>query len=291
MDFTRLALISPDGVRTDLSDPQAFLAMSAEGLGMPPLHRLHEISPIQDGATDAGYRLEKRTITLRLLIRAQTPTQLYQRRSQLLSACRPSDEPLTLVVTLPGGELRQIACFLQNGLSFESGRRSGLVLDCTLVLCAPQPTFFDPHNRRLGFTWQAAAGLRFPLAFPAQFGEGWDILEQAVDTTGTWHSPVQIELNGPLENPQIENRTTGARIGLAHLLAAGETVTIDTRPGRTGATNNYGANLMHALEPESDLPSFRLAAGAGNSIRVSGQGGLPGLTQITFTWQDQYLGI
>lgn len=288
MDFAQLTLISPAGAELDLNDPAAFLAVSCDGLGLPPLHRLSVRGPLQHGHTGRGFRLDPRRVRLTIKVRAATPEGMYERRAALLQFFQPASDPLILRATLPGGAVRQVDCTLEGGLQFDSAGRTGTVFETPVLLSAASPAFYDPQPNQVTLALAPSAQVTFPAGFPLMFGSGWCSLEQVVAYPGSWQAHPRLTLLGPFTSPVI---TIGsARLQLDYSLDSGERVVIDTRPGWLSAFNNLGQTLIGRLSPDSDLAGFSLLPGE-NVIRFEGTGAQAGSTQVTLEWFTQYLGI
>lgn len=298
-DLFRLSLITPDGAVHNLNDLATYVAEDSDGFGMPPFHRLRQRSPEQHGETDAGFRLDPRILRFKLNARANTPAVHYARRAELLGLFAPSNDPLTLRVTLPedggaGSTVRDIACYFEKGLSFGAPSRRGLVQGAELVLRAPDPTFFDPAEKQASWAIDPEVGFVFPVYFPAIFGLGSIAGLVSLAYAGSWSVQPVIDITGPVTDPKIENLSTGEKIQLEYAVGGGERVTIDTRDGHKTVSNNSGANLMDRLTADSDLATFHIdheVAGKVNNFLATGTAAVSGETEIKMIWHDRFIGI
>ncbi len=100
------------GTITQLNDNNPFRLESAEGLSGADVIRYEQRGPFQSGATDLGFNLNARIITLHLLFTATSASQLDTYRSTLTSAFKPLDSTsIFLSVQRDDGEIRTLTCF------------------------------------------------------------------------------------------------------------------------------------------------------------------------------------
>lgn len=100
------------GTITQLNDGAPFRLETAEGLSGSDVVRYEQRGPFQSGATDLGFRLKARTITLSLLFYATTQSLLDTYRQTLMSAFKPLDSTsIFLSVQRDDGEIRTLTCY------------------------------------------------------------------------------------------------------------------------------------------------------------------------------------
>ncbi len=242
---------------------------------MAPFQRILERDVSLHGKRDMGYLLETRTIRFQLKASAGSPVEHFQRRDELLSVLRPGEDPLTLRITLPGGEVRDIDCHLLKGLDFRTRDRKGYVQETEIVLQAPDPTFFDPQVQSTVWTYSTGGSMELDIAY-----------------TAGWHAYPLLEIMGPVVNPAIFNETTGELIRLDTTINLGETVTVDTRTSIKTIKNQADTNLMGIVNPISDLGTFHLVAnGSVNTFTIAGSGMGNGTTEVKVSWNNRYIGV
>ncbi len=115
---------------------------------------------------------------------------------------------------------------------------------------------------------------------------------------GTVGAKPVITIEGPAENPVIENKTIGTHIALNYNVGAGEVVTIDTL--NLTVTNNTGSNLLPFMS--GDIATFQLSPppqappvdrrleGGVNEITIT-FGGASLSSRARMTWRNRYVGI
>jgi hypothetical protein len=283
------------GVTYPLNDiGQSILRLEQDGIGMAPVSRLKQRSPMQHGSSDVGFHLEERRVNLVILPWATTEATYYDAREQLLKIFKPGDDPILLRYSFPTGRVRQIDTHFDGGMMFGTSERQGLAHRAVISLVAPDPVWYDPTEQTL--IWVISdAGWGFPIHFPEGFGSSVISSGQLLAYPGSWLSYPTIVITGPAENPKIENLTTAEKIELLYNVAAGQVVTISLAAGQKSITDALGANLIGALTADSDLATFHVAADpevadGDNTIKATLGGALAGTTSIEFHWFNRYVG-
>lgn len=111
---------STGATTTQLNDEAPFRFESIEGLSGAGAIRHEQRSPLQSGATDLGYRLQPRVITLNLIFRATTDAILDTYRSTLMAAFKPLDDISTfLSVQRDDGEIRTLTVHRVGDIAIE----------------------------------------------------------------------------------------------------------------------------------------------------------------------------
>ncbi len=120
-------------------------------------------------------------------------------------------------------------------------------------------------------------------------------LTQNINYLGTWRTYPTITIRGPVQNPRIDNLTTGEKIELEHFVDAARTVTITLTPETKTIEDDLGTNLLGRVTSDSDLATFHIAPEpeAPNGVnQILFQGGSTSLaTLFTLTYQTRYFGI
>jgi hypothetical protein len=75
------------------------------------------------------------------------------------------------------------------------------------------------------------AGIRFPLRFPARFGQSEVAEVIRVTNDGNTPVPMRFTLRGPIVNPRIVDLATGAQLAIAYTLLSGQWLDINTANG------------------------------------------------------------
>ena len=268
-----------------------------EGMGMPPAQRIDRRGPAQHGVLDDGFRLEPRQCGLYLEVPAVSRSELYTNRKALLGIFKPWGSYISLRYDLDNGDVRQLDCHFASDFSLASGDRTGFHQRVAVRLRAPDPSFYDPSQKSRTFYVVGADGLSFPIGFPIPFSGSIITGGEDLEYVGSWQTYPTIILTGPLQNPRIENVTTGDRLELEYNLIADEVVTIVLTPGAKTITNNDTppTNLIGTLSDDSDLGTFHLAAHpdatGGINVLTVDAGGATVASKIELEWYNRYIGI
>ncbi len=287
--------------------------MSFSGMGTPDIQYITQRGPNQDGETLRDFHLTPRVV--QLLDRQQFVDRdaWWAGRATILDELRPNRQATAtgvatgiLRMVKSDGSIRDLNVLIESGPRFEArnvNEWDEWSFEEVLRFIAFDPLFFDPARVDFALPFVLDLNLVFPITFPITFGSGLIDVSLNLDYTGTWASLPTIVIVGPLENPIIENVTTGETLDLRHDVGPGETVTIDLAFGQKTITNNLGANLLGSLSTDSDLGTWHIAPTpeapqvvgqprptARNVIRLRGSNPT-GSTSVQVRYHTRYFGI
>lgn len=280
-----------------LDDVDNYLWLGQQGFGMAPVSRKTVRGPQQDGESDVGFVLDPRVLAIDLAAFGSSYEDYYSKRDALLRRFVPQEDPIKVRVTLPDESKRQIDCHYIGELDYPSRDKLGWAQRTAVALRATDPTFYDPATKTRVFRVAESDGLVFPITFSIHFVSSIISEGDTIGYGGSWRSYPTIILRGPLENPIVNNLTTGHKLELVHNIASGETVTIELTPGNKSVEDQDGNNLIGTLSADSDLADFHLAApqdgssSRDNVIQISAGGAIAGTSEIEMRWLERYVGI
>lgn len=281
------------GVTTlDISDLINWHVVEFDGFGAPPIRRLTQRGPLQNGDTDVGFRLDARTMRIAVLARASTPAGFHADRETLLGMLRPGNDALKLRWTFAGKQ-RQIDCHLADGLSLASGQMIANNFRDVFVLRASDPTWYDPSGGSVQFA-QIGGGTPWavPVVFPTNFGAS-NLSGSAVislSDANAWDTFPIIYATGPVTNLVITNTATGDKLDFTNNSIGGNmTYTIDLRYGYKTVIDSSSVNRISQLTSDSNLATFRLIPGI-NTITVTGTS-ISAATNIYIQYNTRYIGV
>lgn len=279
----------------DLTDLVLHHVMEFDGFGMPPLRRLSERGPLQDGDTDIGFRLDPRIIRMQVHLYGLTNQGLHERREALLNALRPgaSSDPIKLRYTYPGGLTRQIDVHASGGMTFNGANRLRANMPEVIELRAADPTWYDPNGASVQFA-QTGGGtaMPMPVLFPLTFGASSLDVTQLVNLAGdnAWVTYPIIYATGPVTNLVLTNTTTGKKLDFTgSTIGTGVTYTIDTRYGRKTVIDSSAVNRISQLTADSDIAGWALQPG-NNSLRATGTS-VNNATSIVIQYNQRFIGV
>lgn len=210
------------GVTYNLSDRTKYIHIGNDGFGLPEFERFMDTGPLQEGATDRGFKLNPRKIQLVLNMVATTALEYWQRREELIKMFTPYAAPFTLKFTTPV-RTYYIDCYTEGGLTFTSSEKQGYVGHrATIQLIAPDPTLYSIPN----VTQTLLSGTQ---SLPRETNFSY---------TGGYKMFPVITIKGNITNPTI---TSYDELGNAHA------VTI-TRVISTGSTNDVTIDTTYGVK-------------------------------------------
>jgi hypothetical protein len=74
----------------------------------------------------------------------------------------------------------------------------------------------------------AGTGVTFPVTFPLSFGGAVSGGQLTATNTGEFPAPWTATISGPIDNPTLENITTGETLAFVGTVATGETLVVDS---------------------------------------------------------------
>lgn len=105
---------------TQLNDENPFRVESIEGLSNSGIVRYEQRGPLQQGATDLGFRLRARMLTLNLLFYAATDALLDTYRDTLMATFKPlQDVSIFLSMRRDDDEIRTLTCHTVGDIAID----------------------------------------------------------------------------------------------------------------------------------------------------------------------------
>jgi Phage tail protein len=257
-----------------------------DGRFMPTWQHYIDTVPGQDGGRYRGTVATLGLYTLPLLICADDVTSLRVRHRELAQAVNPKRGPGYLTIETDDGIARQIRCIYESGFETDpatDGQEYQQLV--ALKFRAVDPYWIDPAGISHGYTKSDTTAFS-PFPLPMRVGPS-SIFNQWQET-----NPGDVEawpywiINGPGSNPVLVNETTGKELLLDYSLGSGETIVIDTRPGRKTITGPGGVDLFSASSGEL----WSLAAGA-NELRLEMPDAESDVSSLQLQYYPRYVGV
>jgi len=281
---------SADGKLTNLTDMTAgyfHLGDGTTGLASPTYDMVTDQYASTDGVTVQAIRAEARTLTLGLMIRGETKAEFRDKARALVRDMRPKAGMGTLSVLNEVGESRSIGCYYAGGLEGDRSRAvNGVGLHWKFVA-----QFYAPDPWWLGNERTVRFGLGAPVPFfpippvtlsasTVQGQFALDLSEMDAPAYPVW------TVTGPGSALTLANLSTGRSLTVNVILAAGESLVIDTRPNRESVRLGSGTNAMPNVVGYPDL--WPLVEGV-NSLSVT-LTGATAATLIEGLYRPRYAG-
>lgn len=298
------------GQTYDLNDGTE-IALLTYDLGLSPVRRLAQRSPLQEGDTDLGYRIDPRFVDLGWVLRGTSLTDYRNIRERFQEVWVPRDTSVVLTFTFED-RVRALGVHLDGELNWAN--RVATIERVSGVFKASDPRLYDPSIQTVLFSLAGGSGgSGWPIDWPIPWPIGDDVLNLAVNILYAGGSRLgapeypRIRILGPIDNPVILQETTGEVIDFsagAGLSLSGPTEWVDidlAGPDRRDAKtvrDQDGNSVDQFLTPESDLATWHLApagellpsgswATGTNVVRVSGSG-VTSQTLVTMNYYDRY---
>jgi hypothetical protein len=272
--------VEPNGTATPLPvfDPK-------HGRHMPAIAFATDPVPLGSGSRLRSVRHMERRFDVVTAWRTGTAAEVRRDLRAWTRRLDPTRGDGILRCVTVAGDTREIACRYVGGIeSFDE--IDPLWNVASLEFIAADPYWRDAADTTASFA--SGEGLQSFLPGPpfTLSGSGtWAV--PTIDNVGDVEAwPVWV-VTGPASSATFENLTNGKSFTLDYLIAEGETVTIDTRPGAKTVRNAAGTNLYGDLSSASVL--FPLTRGI-NDLEVTIVGAGDG-SAVSIAYRLRYLGV
>jgi hypothetical protein len=270
-----------------IGEGTAYSIDSIDGLSTPSVRSSDRLVSLRDGLHPGDDYYEGRTVTLSTFIPERTTAAMNTKRTALMSAFAGGHAETPLVFQVPGvaggGERRINVRPRRAKFAANVGYGAGLSRDI-FQLFATDPRIYDNTETVKILTLPASygTGLTWPLTWPLNWGPaGSD--STFVNNQGNFNAPATFRIDGPVENPRIENLTLNRTLAIDITLSASQYLQIDA-DARTvllnGTANRYSLLTQQSawwlLQPGSNEIRFRAAA--------------PTAATMTLTWRSAWIG-
>lgn len=294
------AFQNPDGDVINLSrDPYTVLRYGGHGLLDPTIDR----TPRPHGGSQiTNLRYDDRIVSLEMRVRGTDAEGTQDNLERLMDAFYPQSSSANhregeLIHTRYDGEVRRLRCLLIGGLMLEEDTwRTPMRRHVELTFEASNPNWYEGFLQQAGGVLAVAAGApSFPFSFPVGIGVTGAVEQIEVDYTGARGLQptlsAQIEIDGPVLNPEISHAGTGRTIRLTQNVETNETLIL--RMGGDPAVVNDamsvtitpgGRNVFGSLR--GNLARIILWPGE-NVIRFSHDGSEPN-SAVRIKWRREY---
>lgn len=286
--------ITRGAATVNITDLASVGLVEFDGFGMPPIRRITQRGPMQNGDTDVGYRLDPRVMRIAVLMAGIGDQAALDDRAALMGILRPSTTPIR--VRWQYGDMdRQIDVQYSGGMSLPSSDWRYTHHRAVFELRAADPTWYDTSIQQAVFARDGGgSGFVFPLMpSSANITFGGSSINSAftisMSAPNVWDTYPLIIITGPITNCIITNQTTGDKLSFSgYTISTGQTVTIDCNYGVKTIYNGV-TNWIQYLSSDSALATFRLVEGD-NSILVTGSAA-DGNTYVEMDYRVRYIGV
>ncbi|MFG3582560.1 phage tail family protein [Streptomyces sp. NPDC047990] len=261
--------------------PSILMQPGATGLDAPPYELHMDDSPNLDGSIFRDSRAGARQVMLPLFLYGIDRRSILTLKRKLVTSLNPKNGYCVLKFVESDGSTRYLNAYYAGGMEGnEALDSSGFHwIAYGIQLTAPDPWYYSEAEHAaqwaMGGTSQLIGGAKF---LPMQLSEGFPATKAAViENEGDVEAWPVWTVKGPIRSISFTNdagRTFGfdAPIDGSNLVAAGRTLTIDTRPGYKTMTDDQGANYFPLLKANPDLWSVSTGDSLVTIDAVAGSG-------------------
>ena len=271
----------------------------ASGLGAPELRTADVDNPVEDGGFPGVDLLSSRKVSIEAGIRTPgDPATGLDLLAQLQRAALDRSVRLTpgalavLRTKLPGRPVRRLYGRVRGAEPASMAQAVHGWIPITIDFTATDPAWQSDDAQSLTLPLDVsndAQGFKAPMVAPITTGvsnpatrPGW------VHNAGDAPAWPQLTINGPVTNPRVWIVETGRYLELAVTLGAGESVSIETRPGTRWVLRN-GGNAATALTSGSRLDLFTIPPGT-SEVRWTATD-YTNTCRLAVTWRDAYTAL
>jgi len=265
--------------------------------GIPPVTRITQRGPFQNGDTDIDYRLNPRVINLPVVVPGTTYNEMASNRENLLQMFKPGNDTATFQQILDGGTAYEISRSIDvkiAGASMDSAQ-TDFNVRAVIQLRADDPTWYNTTQNYTQMTYtQFGSPTPYPKPYPVPYGDYSSANIISVVYTGTVMSSPILQCVGPLTNLTMTDGA-GRIIAISGTIAAGNTFTIDLRFGRKTIVDQNGINKFSMLTITSDLINWGIypdpTFDSGLQYFSVSATGTTASSAVFMYWYDRYVGI
>ena len=285
-----LSWIDVSGTETTLNGETNYRALvGRQNFFMPPVSIISQQVPMQPGVRDKYVQIGAGDPKLPVLVYAVDEPTLAMARRALVFAMNPLRGSGTLRSTAQDGAVRDLVCRLVTGLEGDESaqnRTPGSFL-APLEFEAADPFWYDRDYTSLSFTTGASVlFLSSPFLGPHLSSSGISSNFSVYNSGDVEAWPIWT-ITGPGNTITLANGTTGKSLVLSITLAAGQVLTIDTRPGHKTVVRENGSNQFATVSSTSSLWSLA----TGNNAMALNISGTTAASGLQLQYKQRYFGV
>jgi len=288
----QLTWYAPDGTPTVFSATATDYVLLKKYQGFsftPAVHRTTRF-PYQNGATIQNTDGDPREISFEVMVKASTLGEMETLIENLSDQFNPLGEEGILVYEKANGDVRRIYC-KSNMPSIDMGVRNATSQKVLIKLIAYDPFWYSDTTN---IAYVAPPGTNmFP--FPTVTSWPWEFgaisPSPTVINAGTMDAACTFVFTGPIQNPSLNNLTTGKTFSITKDMAAGDTFTVTTDIGEQSAyyTPSGGA-VANGMQWVDITAEFWQLVPGNNMITLTAVSATSP-AGCSVEWSDRYVGV
>lgn len=262
-----------------------FLINSLEGIGEVEADTQTQKAPYQDGESYIESYLQPRFIDMEGQILKRDKKEIREHRRIITRTVNPKYGLGRITFELDGETF--VIDAVPEGIPSFPERSMDVWQKFQVSWFCPDPYWRSTNNESKAL--QAYVGnFKLPMTFPFMLGTSGS--STTLYNDGDSSAPVQIEIHGPITNPQIFNRTTGESMRINRTIDKGEVLRIDTTPGQKSITVENNDGIKQAFgHLDSDSTLWHLATGENRIEHVADSGNRH--AEVIVRWGNRYSGV
>lgn len=237
------------------------VSLPVDGRGLPPARFVEDGVPGEHGTRIRQVRFGPREVAFMLHLTAADGAGLRTALRERAVAFNPAAGDGKLRNEDYDGNVRELVCRLARGWELserlENGAAVGDWTEQLVVFRAAQPFWQDAADTETTFEVAEGETLWYPIP-PLEVAVGTVWAAPTISNLGNMETHPVWTITGPGDGLSLVNLTTDRTLTLSTVLAAGDVITIDTRPGAKTVVDQDGINLYPDLTSRDLWP---LAAG------------------------------
>lgn len=236
---------------------------------LPPVDSSNTLRPASHGAWVGKKLVGQRMITWTGRISTENRSEYQNAMKLLRDTFIPAvgTEELSIVIRTRDETLMAFGTVTQRQIPMDYaysyyGAKVTIQFECS-----------DPRKYSLGeetvfisMPSLASDGLDYPLVYPLDYGAAVLPNSLIIDNSGNAPTPVIMNFVGPVTNPTLINQTTSERLSFGIVLAAEDTLTVNTRLG-TVLLNGVADRIYTRTLTSSPILGFDLQSGT-NEMQI-----------------------
>lgn len=274
--------------------------IETSGLGRPPVRDSDVEQPGADGMFPGLDYWAARQVQLDAAVKTPAdPAAAHDVVASLQSAAADpavrlaGGETMPLRIKRPGRPTKRLNGRLRR-LDAEYAKVLHGYVPLDIEFLATDPTFYGDVEStvEIPLGWLSGGGFTAPVTAPVYVSSGTTVADRPgwVDNAGDGAAWPLIRITGPCSGVTITHATSGRVLSLPTLvLAAGQWVELDTRPGRRSVVRETGGSAEAFLAPASRLDQFSLPPGR-SELRWTATDPT-NTSRMRLTWRDAYTAL
>lgn len=257
--------IDSNGVEYPLDTPNIKVLLGMKGQFMPPIEYTEDETPLQHGSIARNFKVKPRDVDIPLLFKGSSEIELRNLVRNTLRMINPLKSDGKIKIISSDGSSRVLNCRYVGGFEGDDGRDASGTLwqKAVLGFRAFDPFWYDSSTIVKTFTTGQQATF-FPF-FPIRLTSSIIFADIVIDNLGDVETYPEWIIRGPGNGVVIRNFTTGEIVNINVSLDLGETIIINTKPGKKSVKKGDGTNLFGSQTDDSSLWSLQPGQ---NSIRI-----------------------